>query len=329
MTRCFSLTESRNWCYRSTFAKHGLRPVLTNLGNGFGSTVIHLYLPKSPEPSKPNLLLIHGLGANALWQFADALPHLSPCFNLYIPDLLFFGYSYTNLPDRSDSFQARCIARALKAHSVARFSLVGLSYGGFVGYRLAALFPEEVEKVVVCCAGVCMEQEDLKVFSVTDLEEAVRILVPETPDRLRELVGYTMHKGIPVRLIPSCLLKDFIDAMCAEFVEEKRDLVRDIPKNRKITDIPRITQPLLIIWGEHDQIFPVELAYRLKEHVGENSQLEIIKDTGHACNVQKPKEFYAILKSFLFSSQSAISPVNESNDCKGEKEKETEMTMQN
>ena len=31
-------------------------------------------------------------------------------------------------------------------------------------------------------------------------------------------------------------------AMCAEYVEEKRDLVRAIPKDRKLVNLPKISQ---------------------------------------------------------------------------------------
>ena len=94
-----------------------------------------------------------------------------------------------------------------------KFSMVGLSYGGFVGYSMAAQFMEAVERVVICCAGVCMEEKDLieGVFAVSDLEEAGRILVPRSPGKLRELVGYAFFRPPPVGLIPSCFLADFID----------------------------------------------------------------------------------------------------------------------
>ncbi|ONI15957.1 hypothetical protein PRUPE_3G071100 [Prunus persica] len=35
-------------------------------------------VPQSPNPSKRNLLLIHGLGVNAMWQFVDLLRHVTP-----------------------------------------------------------------------------------------------------------------------------------------------------------------------------------------------------------------------------------------------------------
>lgn len=94
-------------------------------------------------------------------------------------------------------------------------SLVGLSYNEFVGYCMAAM--EEgmmvVERVVVCGSRVCMEEKDVKegLFLVTNLDEAANVLVPRTPERLRELVGYTFFKPPPLGWLASCFLLDFIE----------------------------------------------------------------------------------------------------------------------
>ncbi|KAJ4839465.1 hypothetical protein Tsubulata_022969 [Turnera subulata] len=300
MAKCFSfnLTEAGNWLYRSVFTKSGLRSSTTELGDG---TVMHCWIPKARKEGKPDLLLIHGLGANALWQWGDVIPHVTPHFNVYVPDLVFFGGSYSTLPDRGEAFQARCVMRLMEAHSVRRMSLVGLSYGGFVGYSLAAQFEEAVERVVICCAGVCMEEKDLRegVFKVSDLEEAANILLPRTPAKLKELVGYVFYKPPPLSFIPTCFLADFIDAICGDYIQEKKELIWAIPKDRKLSDVPKITQPTLIVWGDHDQVFPLELGHRLKRHVGDNAHLTVIKKCGHAFNVEKPREFTKILKTFL------------------------------
>ncbi|KAF3541182.1 hypothetical protein F2Q69_00018597, partial [Brassica cretica] len=38
------------------------------------TTSIHCWIPKSPNRSKPNLLLLlHGFGANAMWQYGEHL----------------------------------------------------------------------------------------------------------------------------------------------------------------------------------------------------------------------------------------------------------------
>lgn len=271
---------------------------------------MHCWVPKTRNDSKPDLVLIHGLGANALWQWINIIPRMIHYFNVYVPDLLFFGDSFTTRPERSESFQAECVMRVMEAHSVKKLSLVGLSYGGFVGYSMAAQFKEKIEKVVICCSGVCLEEQDLRdgMFKVSDLEEAAKILVPQSPEKLKELTGFCFFKPPPLTLVPSCLLSDYIDAMCTEYVEEKRDLVRAIPKDRKISNICKITQPTLILWGEHDQIFPLELGQRLKSHLGDNAQLIVIKNAGHAFSYEKPKEFYKNLKSFLLDSQPLLPP---------------------
>lgn len=52
--------------------------------------------------------------------------------------------------------------------------------------------------------------------------------------------------------------------MNKEHVEEKKELIHALCKDRKLSEIPKIPQPTMIIWGDKDQVFPLELGYRLK-----------------------------------------------------------------
>ncbi|KAK9742609.1 hypothetical protein RND81_03G185500 [Saponaria officinalis] len=242
MSCCVSFTALKEWCLRSSFSNSGLRSTKTDLGDG---TVMHCWVPKQHQHSKPNLLLIHGFGASALWQWADVVAQMTPHFNVYVPDLVFFGESYTTRPDRTDLFQGQCLIRLMEAHSVtARFSVVGLSYGGFVAYAMASQvqFENIVEKVVICCSAVCMEEKDIVEgrFKVADLESAADILLPQTPEKLKELISFTLVK--PPKILPGCLLNDFIHIMCVDYLQEKRELIRAIPKDRKLDEIPKIIQ---------------------------------------------------------------------------------------
>ncbi|KAK1302063.1 hypothetical protein QJS10_CPB12g01175 [Acorus calamus] len=326
MSKCFSFTSFRDRLYRLTFTNAGLRQATTVLHGG--STTVQWWVPRSPDPSKQSLLLLHGFGANATWQWSDHLRPLLGRFNVYVPDLLFFGGSSTSYTDRSESFQAECVAASMDRLGISRpASLVGISYGGFVGYRLAAAHPDAIDRVVLCCAGVSVDQADLGkegLFVVSDVEEAGEILVPQTPDRLRQLMRLSFVR--PPAAVPSCFLSDFIDVMCTEYVEEKKGLIRELIRDRKFSELPKITQVLplrgvrsvekksigtsyvkifysmqktLIVWGEQDQIFPLELGHRLNRHLEENSRLVVIKNAGHAVNLEKPKEFCKHLKAFL------------------------------
>lgn len=296
MAKCFSFTATRDWCFRLSFSNAGLRSTTSDLGDG---TVMHCWIPKSRKENKPNLLLIHGMGANAMWQWADFIRPLIARFNVYVPDLVFFGDSYTTRPERSESFQAQCVMRMMEGHGVSRMNVVGISYGGFVAYRIAEQFPAAVERSVLCCAGVCLEEKDMEagMFQVSSVEDAASILLPQTPEKVRELMRISFAK--PINTMPSCFLNDFIDVMCTEHLQERRELIRALHKDRKLSNLPKITQPTLIIWGELDRVFPLELAHRLKRHIGENAELVIIKNAGHAINAEKPKELCKCLKSFL------------------------------
>ncbi|KAI6678566.1 hypothetical protein NL676_039362 [Syzygium grande] len=207
--------------------------------------------------------------ANAMWQYAEVLRHFTPRFNVYVPDLIFFGRSYTSRPDRTESFQARCLMRLIDLQGVKRMSMVGISYGGFVAYSLAVQYPQALDRLVLCCTGVCLEVKDLEagLFPVKSLEEAKQVLTPQTPEKLRELMRVSFVR--PATGVPSFFLSDFI-------------------------------RPTLLVWGEQDRIFPLELGHRLKRHIGDSAKLVVIKNAGHAVNLEKPKEFSKHLKLFLF-----------------------------
>ncbi|KAL5556108.1 hypothetical protein UlMin_038344 [Ulmus minor] len=296
MARCFSLTAMRDRCFRYSFSTAGLKSTTTDLGDG---TFMHCWVPKWRKENKPTLLLVHGIGANAMWQWNDFISPLVSHFNLYIPDLLFFGDSHTTRPERSEAFQARCVAALMESHGVKSMNVIGISYGGFVGYSLAAQFKERVDRLVICCAGVCMEEKDMEkgLFQVKSVDEAVGILLPRTPEKVRDLIRLSFYK--PIKGVPSCFLDDFIEFMCTEYLQERKELIEALHKDRKMSDVPNISQPTLIIWGEHDRVFPLELAHRLNKHIGENSQLVILKNSGHAINAEKPKEMNKHFKSFL------------------------------
>ena len=210
MASCFSVAATREWFLRRSFSSSGLRSTTTDVGDG---TFMHCWVPKNPTPSKPNLFLIHGIGANAMWQWNDFVSPLSSAFNLYVPDLVFFGASRTTRPDRSEAFQARCVAALMDSLGARRAHVVGISYGGFVAYSLASQFEERVERVVLCCAGVCMEERDMSdgMFRLRSVDDAVSVLLPQTPAKARDLIALSFHN--PIKRIPTCFLRDFIQVI--------------------------------------------------------------------------------------------------------------------
>ncbi|KAI3852947.1 hypothetical protein MKX03_014490 [Papaver bracteatum] len=269
MTKCFSFTASRDWWYRYIFSYAGLKSI-----------------PKIIKPAKPNLVLIHGFGANAMWQWGNYLRPLIPRFNVYVPDFLFFGESYTTHLERTEHFQAQCLKKLMESFQVEKMSFVGVSYGGFVGYSLASQYPDAIEKVVLCCSGVCLEEKDMKdgLFKVSDLDEAASILLPQTPDKLRTLVKMSFVEPAAAKTVPSYFVRDFIEVMCTHYIEEKRDLIQNILKDRH--------------FAARVKLWMISVG----RHLGDNAELVVIKNEGHAVNLEKTKEFLKHLKAFLIDN---------------------------
>ncbi|GAB2224263.1 hypothetical protein Droror1_Dr00005015 [Drosera rotundifolia] len=309
MPKCFSVIRLLDKLFSTVFTHSGLRHAATDLGDG---TMMHCWVPTRPVPSKPNLVLLHGFGANTKWQWSKTICKLVPHFNVYVPDLVFFGRSTTTRPDRTDAFQAECVMRVLEAHHVKKVSAaVGLSYGGYVAYSMAATYgPEVVERVVICCCGVVVEEKDLRegVFVVGEVDLAAEVLTPQTPEKMMEMLGYVAYKK--PSSVPTCLLNDFIDVFCREYVDERRELLQAILKDRKISELPKIKQPTLILWGDEDKVFPIELAHRLKRHLGDTAQLTIIEKAGHLFSSERSDEFNKHLKAFLIGHPPAKSVGN-------------------
>lgn len=66
-------------------------------------------------------------------------------------------------------------------------------------------------------------------------------------------------------------------------------------------------QKVLIVWGDHEGIFPVEKGQEMKERIGEeegNVVLEVFKKTSHIPHAENPARFNKLVTNFLLGSSS-------------------------
>ncbi|KAL2346616.1 hypothetical protein Fmac_000616 [Flemingia macrophylla] len=263
-------------------------------------TTMHFWAPIHQSAHKPSVVLIHGFGLEAIWQWRRQVQILAPLFNVYVPDLLFFGGSTTNSSERSEVFQAACVGKLLDLLDLERFHVVGTSYGGMVAYNLAQMLGKErVQKVVIASSGVNMTKTDnADLLQRAQFDHIHQLLLPATPQHLRKLLSLTVHR--PPKILPNFLLGDFLDKLYAENRKEKMELLKGLTIGRDSTsNISPLEQEVLIIWGEEDGIFPVQLARELKRVISEKARLELIKEASHVPQIEKAGEFNNILLNFL------------------------------
>ncbi|OWM84089.1 hypothetical protein CDL15_Pgr009336 [Punica granatum] len=296
----FSLVTLWETYLRRCFTASGLSPRAVEVDLET-KTTIHFWGPAvRPDPQKPSLVLVHGFGPIAIWQWRKQVQFFAPHFNVYVPDLLFFGGSTTASSERSEIFQAESLGKLLVMElKLERFSIAGTSYGGFVAYRMAEMWPEKVDKVVIASSGLNLRKRDNEgLLKRAGLEKIEELMLPTNPGQLRTLVDLAVFKRL--NMAPNFLLIDIINKLYSENRKEKMELLKGVTLGKDDNPhISRLQQEVLLLWGEHDQLFPLEMATELKQLLGEKVKLEVMKNTSHVPQIEAPLRFNNIVKSFL------------------------------
>ncbi|KAF7050537.1 hypothetical protein CFC21_058892 [Triticum aestivum] len=297
----FSFLPVMEYLSRRAFHAAGLCPHTVTLpcdpGEGGGARTIHYWAPPG-EPRLPPLLLIHGFGPMATWQWRRQVGPFSRRFHVVVPDLLCFGGSSPcpSSPAPSESAQAAALAALLDAlpglAATARVAVAGTSYGGFVAYSLArAAGPARVGPVVISNSDLLKTAEDDRAFlerAGGEWASAADLLMPldaRTARRLMELSFYRKQR------------------LFSDKREEKIELMKAITVGTDEFQLTPLEQDVLLVWGDHDQIFPVDKAFAVKRCLGENVRLEIFKETGHVPQMEDPNRFNEVVLDFLLASQ--------------------------
>lgn len=139
----------------------------------------------------PPVLLLHGFGATSIWQWErQARSLLRAGRRVVVPDLLWFGASTGGEGEYGLDDQARAVLGLADHLGIARFDVVGMSYGGFVAWTLAAAHPERVGRLVMATSpGPAFRPEDLDALRERlGVGEPGEVFVPEDPARVQDLV---------------------------------------------------------------------------------------------------------------------------------------------
>lgn len=251
------------------------------------------------KPSKPVVVLVHGFAGEGIvtWQFQVGA--LTKKYSVYIPDLLFFGGSITDEADRSPTFQAQCLAKGLAKLGVDRCILVGFSYGGMVSFKMAELYPNLVQAMVVSGSIFAMTDSiNETTLSRLGVSSSSELLLPNSVKGLKALLSVATYKKL---WFPSRLYKDFLEVMFTNR-KERAELLEALLISNKDPIIPNFPQRIHLLWGENDQIFNVEVAHNMKEQLGAgNVTFQGIKKGGHLVHLERPCVYNRCLKQFLAS----------------------------
>ncbi|CAO2193834.1 unnamed protein product [Urochloa humidicola] len=321
----FGVVSLLDAAFRRAFTSAGLRP---GSAASDADTTVHFWAHRSllrpsstatadQNQQRPVVVLVHGFGPGPTWQWAAQVGPLSRHFDLVVPTLLFFGASRTRSPARSEASQAAAIAALLTGgggrhlpglgHGRRTVHVVGASYGGIVAYHLARALTGDggvaVGKVALCDSDVTKGPEDDRALAARGgVEEVTELMVPADTKTMRRLTALSFHR--PPKYMPECVARDLLRKALEGRREEKIELIKGMTTAGG-AQLTRLPLEVLIIWGEFDQIFPLEKAYKVKEKLGEKATVKVFSNSGHLPSQEEPKLFNRVILEFLLQPSSS------------------------
>ena len=249
-----------------------------------------------------HVLFIHGLGSSSLaWR--DIPYALSNYFHTITVDLIGFGES--DKPMGGDytikgfsKFMANFITKEIKIGENEKISIVGPSLGGYIAAQFAIENTKMIEKLVLIDSSGLLEKPTLLLEQY--LDAAMEIEPVLRYKKLKRVLGAIYADP---SLMPPVVVDKFVETIIKEgardaFERAYENSTRtqiELQGFRQIQDVP-----CLIIWGEKDNLIPIEYYEKFKEKLPESkAKYEIIKGTGHAPFVERTALVYEKLRIFL------------------------------
>lgn len=279
------------------FARQGLDRRLESVADA----TVHFY-DGGPQEPIGTVLLVHGFGAETVWQWGPQVKALVGAgYRVVVPNLLWFGQSTSDNRDFSVDHQLTVLTGLLDHLAIDRVdAVVGISYGGLMAFGLAAEQPERVGGLVILDSPgpVYTDADYAGLLSRFEVEHPGPLLVPEHHDGIKTLVELAYHKPPPT---PPWLRKQILKTLYATDREEKVALLEDMV--HRMDELRsrdwRVAAPTLLLWGDEDPVFPIEIGYRLSDWMGEGARLEIIERARHAPQLEHPRAVNELLLAFL------------------------------
>ena len=233
-----------------------------------------------------DVVLIHGWNGST-FSFRYTIPELAQRYRVIAIDLMGYGYSARMRDaDYSLTGQSEIVAQAMDRLGVTNAAVIGHSMGGAVATRLALRHPDWVRKLVLVDSVNVTEMRQATRFG-----KLLRVVMPLGaplllhPYRSRRRIFLTAVHD-PAYLTPEIEegyfrpmhMKGHLRSMGQQLTSRQDD---------DLLSPSDITQPTLILWGEHDSWLRPELGERLNAEIPD-SRLTLVPSAGHLPLEEQP-----------------------------------------
>lgn len=257
------------------------------------------------------LLLIHGMaGSSQTWR--AILPQLAKKYRVIAPDLLGHGQSSKPRTDYSLGAFAVGLRDLLDELGVESATVVGQSLGGGVAMQFLYQHPDYCRRLVLISSGGLGPDVGLilRLLAAPGAEFVMPVIAPSPVLRAGNAVkSWLSSAGLrsPRGAEMWSAYSSFGDSETRQaFLRTLRSVVDY--RGQAVSALNRLNLreglPILAIWGEEDNIIPVDHAYAALE-ARPDCRLEILPGVGHFAQVEAPDKVIELLDEFISTTEPA------------------------
>src|SRR5450631_4787823 len=185
------------------------------------------------------------------------------------------------------------MAEELLAKMPARFTLIGLSLGGYLAFEIIRRQLQRLERLVLMDTTAVADHPARRAGTVADLakvrEGGIEALIPELPARW-------MHPAHAQRADLTSLMSAMARSIGARGQLNQQTAMLARPDSH--ADLERVRVPTLLVCGREDPVTPVRDHEAMAARV-QGAPLGIIENCGHLSTIEQPEIVNRILRNWL------------------------------
>ncbi len=240
-----------------------------------------------------------------MWQWEYQYFPLAQSHRVIIPDLIGSGLSDKPETPYSPEHLVKFFLAFMDRLEIKRATLIGNSMGAGLAMALALDNPDRVDQLILI-SGFPAQIEP----SVASPQYR-RFLYHRPPLWLARLGNYFAGRGATERLLkeivykpelitPTVIERSFHNRQRGGLLTPLYSLLDhiDIWDNHYGRRLGTISHPTLLLWGDYDRIFPLEVGKQIHSLLP-HAEWHIIPETGHLPQWERPQDVNPLILSFL------------------------------
>ncbi len=250
------------------------------------------------------VILIHGFGGS-MWQWEYQYHPLAQSHRVIIPDLIGSGLSDKPETVYSPEHLVQFFRDFMESLEIEHATLIGNSMGAGLAMAMALDHPESVDRLVLISGFP--PQVEASVAS----PQYRQFLLHRPPLWLATLGNQIAGRGTTERFLKEIVYQpELVSALVVErsFHNRQRGGLltplyslldhMDTWEERYGQRLGNIAQPTLLLWGDHDRVFPLEVGEQVKTLLPQ-AEWQVIQESGHLPQWEQPHVVNPLILSFL------------------------------